>query len=273
MSADAVITLFTTISGIACVAIILVCFIKILNGEEPEARIYTKRIKYALLAFAFILMVTTISGIVRKYFDDSNVGIGTLDSSYTGQDTSIFSGGGEFADKYGRKIVIATHEGYSFALVLTDTKQLKEASIWTLFQQSILRSTKGIDNVYVWKLYSDCQRGDKGKNKPIYFYSFTTDFNDTETGRLYYAYSFNENFDDFLYMNEICYNALTSNDSNYDTIEYYSNSSASDLVKVLETYCNSDSNRRPINFYGYASSVTMYESGSSTPSKTVNFNI
>lgn len=271
MSIESVIALCITISGIACVGIILVCAIKILNGEEAETRIYTRRIKYSLIALALIIMATSINTVVTKYFDDSDVGIGTLDSSYTGQDTSVFSGGGEFADKYGRKIVIATFEGYSFALVNTDTKQLKEASIWTLFQESVLRSAKGIDNVYVWKLYSDCQRGNKGKNSPIYFYSFTTDFNDSENGRLYYAYSFNENFDDFLYINKDCYNTLTSN-GDYDST-LYSNSSASDLVKILETYCDSDSSRRPINFYGYASSVTVYESGSHTPSKTVNFNI
>lgn len=242
------------LSGSACLVIALVCLIKMLTGEETETRTYMKRIKNAGLSFALILMITTINSTVIKYFPDDNVGIGTMDATLTGQDTSIFSGGTEVTDIQGRKVIIATYENSSYALVQTDTKEIKSGNIFTLWQESSLKR-RGINYIYIWRIYGDAQSTMKGYGKEIYFYSFTNNFSNTELGKLYFCYGFSDL--NYININQDCYNAIISNFTSENSVGI-DTTSVSDLIKILETYydyCNI------VDLKGYASQITMYENG------------
>lgn len=85
MSLNTIINICTGVACVICAVIILISLFKILTGDEQDARIYTKRIKNALLALACILLITTIKGVVVKYFPEGYMGIGTMPKSQTGQ--------------------------------------------------------------------------------------------------------------------------------------------------------------------------------------------
>lgn len=180
-------TYLISISGICGVLMILVCIKNIMTTDEGEHRIYIKRMKNTIIAFVCIISVVQMRNITFKYFKPDDIGIGTIDSSQTGQKGSLFSVNEK--DKKGRKVLQQyEYSGTKYTLVLQDSCSTLSGNLGMLH-------SKGLKNLYAWKLFSDCQGMTSGALANIHFYSFSDDLKKLENKEipLYYCGDDNKN--------------------------------------------------------------------------------
>lgn len=69
------------ISGVACLAIILVAVLKILIGDEQNTKRYITRSKNAIIALVLIFTIVELTNVVSNYFGTDTFTIGSLNNT------------------------------------------------------------------------------------------------------------------------------------------------------------------------------------------------
>lgn len=166
------------IAGIACVGMIVLAIIKIITGDESDAKLYLRRIKNGIVAFILIFSVTTVTRlIVNSYIgtSEANIGdfgehaiaIGKADSNT--RDTS--------KDLQNRQII--NYNGQK--LVRTDVDhEIKEG---TFFHKIKMK-------VDIYRDFNDSQGATKGwsSQKLYYVYKSSDDLGDLDGKSKYFIF-------------------------------------------------------------------------------------
>lgn len=165
------------IAGIACVAMIVMAVLKIITGDESDAKIYLRRIKNGILAFILIFSITSITRLVVNSYigtDEATIGDFSQHAYQIKKDALTVKDG---KDKQGRQII-----GYNnIKLVRTDVDQtIKEGSFFHKIKMK----------VDIYRNYDDCQgaMSGYGKEKLYYVFKSSDDLKDLEERAKYYIF-------------------------------------------------------------------------------------
>lgn len=165
------------LAGIACVAMIVIAVIKIITGDESDAKIYLRRIKNGIVAFILIFSITTITRlVVNSYIGtyEANIGDFSQHAYQIGKDALTVKDG---KDVQLRQII----EYNNIKLVRTDVDQtIKEGTFWHKIKMK----------VDVYRNYDECQGAMKGwgADKLYYVFKSSDDVGDLEEKAKYYIF-------------------------------------------------------------------------------------
>lgn len=165
------------IAGIACVAMIVMAVIKIITGDESDAKIYLRRIKNGIVAFILIFSITSITRLVVNSYigtDEATIGDFSQHAYQIGKDALTV--------KDGKDVQLRQIIGYNnMKLVRTDVDQtIKEGTFWHKIKMK----------VDVYRSYDDCQGAMKGwgAEKLYYVFKSSDDVGDLEERAKYYIF-------------------------------------------------------------------------------------
>lgn len=137
------------IAGIACVAMIVMAVIKIITGDESDAKIYLRRIKNGIIAFILIFSITSITRLVINSYigtDEATIGDFSQHAYEIGKSALTVKDG---KDVQLRQIILYN----DMKLVRTDVDEtIKEGTFWHKIKMK----------VDVYRNYDECQGAMKG---------------------------------------------------------------------------------------------------------------